>query len=76
MGLVSHEVPFLMDHSVGYAGVDADRPLEPGMVLSVETTMQHPRRGYIKLEDTVAVTADGFQLFGEAGRGWNRGGTP
>ena len=76
MGLVSHEVPFLMDHSVGYAGVDADRPLEAGMVLSVETTMQHPRRGYIKLEDTVAVTADGYQLFGEAGRGWNRGGTP
>jgi Xaa-Pro aminopeptidase len=74
MGLVSHEVPFLMDHSVGYAGVDADRPLEAGMVLSVETTMQHPRRGYIKLEDTVAVTADGCELFGEAGRGWNRGG--
>ena len=75
MGLVSHEVPFLMHHSVGYAGVDADRPLEAGMVLSVETTMEHPRRGYIKLEDTVAVTAEGCELFGAAGRGWNRGGS-
>jgi Xaa-Pro dipeptidase len=74
MGLVSHEAPFLMDHPVGYTGVDADRPLEAGMVLSVETTMEHPRRGYIKLEDTVAVTVDGHDLFGESGRGWNRGG--
>ena len=70
MGLVSHEVPFLMDHPVGYAGVDADRPLEAGMVLSVETTMEHPRRGYI-----VAVTAEGYELFGEIGREWNRGGS-
>jgi Xaa-Pro dipeptidase len=74
MGLISHEVPFLMDHPIGYAGVDADRPLEAGMVISVETTMAHPRRGYIKLEDTVAVTADGYEMFGERGRGWNRGG--
>lgn len=73
MGLVAHEAPFLMDHSVGYAGIDADRPLEAGMVLSVETTMQHPRRGYIKLEDTVAVMDHGCELFGAAGRGWNRG---
>jgi Xaa-Pro aminopeptidase len=49
-------------------------PLEAGMVISVETTMLHPRRGYIKLEDTVAVTAGGYELFGERGRGWNRGG--
>ena len=57
-----------------YDPVDADRPLEAGMVISVETTMLHPRRGYIKLEDTVAVTADGYEMFGERGRGWNRGG--
>jgi Xaa-Pro aminopeptidase len=44
------------------------------MVLSVETTMMHPRRGFIKLEDTVAVTADGHTMFGDRGRGWNRGG--
>jgi Xaa-Pro aminopeptidase len=73
MGLVSHEVPFLMTGAM-YEGVDADRPLEAGMVLSVETTMLHPRRGFIKLEDTVAVTADGCEMFGDRGRGWNRGG--
>ncbi|WP_127520082.1 Xaa-Pro peptidase family protein [Mesorhizobium sp. Z1-4] len=76
MGLISHEVPFLMtNHPVTYEGVDAARPLEAGMVLSVETTMLHPARGFIKLEDTLAVTADGYEMFGERGRGWNRGGS-
>ncbi len=75
MGLITHEVPFLMtNHPVAYEGVDADRPLEAGMVLSVETTMLHPTRGFIKLEDTLAVTNDGYAMFGERGRGWNRGG--
>jgi Xaa-Pro aminopeptidase len=45
------------------------------MVVSVETTLAHPRRGFIKLEDTVVVTDSGFEIFGEGGRGWNRGGT-
>ena len=63
VGLVSHEVPHLTDSSpVGYAAADAARPLKAGMVLSVETTMLHPRRGYIKLEDTVAVLDPGFQF--------------
>jgi len=76
MGLISHEVPFLMtNHPVAYEGVDAGRNLEPGMVLSVETTMLHPRRGFLKLEDTLAVTETGHEMFGERGRGWNRGGT-
>ena len=74
MGLISHEVPFLMDAG-HYQPEDAGRPLEAGMVLSVETTMHHPRRGFIKLEDTVAVTDAGYEMFGERGRGWNRGGT-
>lgn len=76
MGLISHEAPFLMtNHPVAYEGVDADRPLDAGMVLSVETTMLHPKRGFIKLEDTLAVTEAGFEMFGERGRGWNSGGT-
>ena len=50
------------------------RPLEPGMVLSVETTMLHPTRGFIKLEDTITITATGHELLGDRGRGWNRGG--
>jgi len=45
------------------------------MVISVETTLQPPRRGFIKLEDTVAVTQEGFEIYGEGARGWNRGGT-
>jgi Xaa-Pro dipeptidase len=74
MGLITHEAPFLMtNHPVAYEGVDADRPLEAGMVISVETTMLHPSRGFIKLEDTLAVTPDGYEMFGQRGRGWNRG---
>jgi Xaa-Pro aminopeptidase len=76
MGVITHEVPFLMtNHPVTYEGVDADRPLEENMVISVETTMLHPKRGFIKLEDTVAVTAAGYEMFGDTSRGWNRGGT-
>jgi Xaa-Pro aminopeptidase len=76
MGLVSHEAPHLTDRGpVPYEAYDADRPLETGMVISVETTLQHPQRGFIKLEDTLAVTDRGFEIYGEGGRGWNRGGT-
>ena len=76
MGLVSHEAPHLTNHGpVPYTDEDAHRPLEAGMVISVETTLKHPQRGFIKLEDTVAVTDTGFEIFGEGGRGWNRGGT-
>ncbi|WP_024506095.1 Xaa-Pro peptidase family protein [Bradyrhizobium sp. ARR65] len=76
MGLVSHEAPRLTATGpVRYDAADAKRPLEPGMVVSVETTMKHPRRGFIKLEDTVAVTPTGHEIFGESGRGWNLGGT-
>jgi len=76
MGLVSHEAPRLTASGpVPYDDYDAKRPLESGMVVSVETTLQHPKRGFIKLEDTVAVTDKGFEIFGEGARGWNRGGT-
>jgi Xaa-Pro aminopeptidase len=40
---------------VPYDPYDASRPLESGMVVSVETTLQHPQRGFIKLEDTVVA---------------------
>ena len=42
--------------------------------VSVETTLAHPRRGFIKLEDTVAVTPSGFEVYGNRARGWNRAG--
>ena len=73
MGIVAHEAPRLSDKAPQkYPGYDADRPLEQGMVISIETTMNHLTRGFIK-EDTVAVTNDGWQAFGDGGRGWNRG---
>jgi Xaa-Pro aminopeptidase len=73
MGLVSHEAPRLTSNGpVPYEGYDATRPLEADMVISIETTMVHPKRGFIKLEDTVAVTEEGWEGFGDKGRGWNR----
>jgi Xaa-Pro aminopeptidase len=75
MGLVSHEAPRLTNSGpVPYDAYDAQRPLEAGMVISVETTLLHPRRGFIKLEDTVVVTADGHEIYGDRARGWNRAG--
>jgi Xaa-Pro aminopeptidase len=75
MGLVSHEAPRLTNSGpVPYDAYDADRPLEAGMVVSVETTLQHPERGFIKLEDTVVVTPSGHEIYGDRIRGWNRAG--
>jgi len=76
MGLVSHEIPHLTRRGPSpYGDEDARKPLEPGYVVSVETTLKHPSRGFIKLEDTVVVTDEGHDVYGEGGRGWNRGGT-
>jgi Xaa-Pro aminopeptidase len=76
MGLVSHEAPRLRHLRPGnsYPGTDADLPLQAGMVLSIETTMRHPKRGFIKLEDTILVTPTGFEALGDGLRGWNRAG--
>ena len=72
VGMIGHEAPRLSDRGpVTYPAYDADLPLQAGMVLSIETTLMHPRRGFIKLEDTLAVTETGWVAFGDAGRGWN-----
>ena len=76
MGLVSHEAPA------------PDQPRSPGALPTRRETAardrngdldrdhaEAPERGFIKLEDTVVVTDTGFEIFGEGGRGWNRGGT-
>ena len=77
MGLVSHEAPRLADRTIAvpYAPEHKDKPLETNMVVSVETTLMHPTRGFIKLEDTVVLTDTGHEIYAEGGRGWNRGGT-
>lgn len=73
MGIVGHEAPWLTDRcSVPYPAYHADRSLEACMVISVETTLAHPIRGFVKIEDTIAVTETGWESFGDHGRGWNR----
>ena len=71
VGLIGHEAPRLVTGGpVPYAGIHAHRPLEPNMVLSVETSISHPAAGYVKLEDTVIVTPDGSEGVGDDARGW------
>jgi Xaa-Pro aminopeptidase len=73
MGLISHEAPRLTATGpVRYPATHADLPLAPGLVLSIESWIEHSRRGFIKLEDTVAVSADGYVAYGDHGRHWNR----
>jgi Xaa-Pro aminopeptidase len=76
MGLIPHEAPRLSTKApVPYPAEGAENKLEVGMIISIETAIHHPKRGFIKLEDTVAVTQDGCEGFGDHGRGWNRGAT-
>ncbi len=75
MGLVSHEAPRLTDKGpVPYPADDAGLPMEAGMVISVESTLKHPSRGFIKLEDTAVVTPAGCEIYGAGARGWNKAG--
>ena len=45
------------------------------MVLSVETDLCDPEIGFVKLEDTIIVTEDGYEAVGDRLRGWNQAGT-
>jgi Xaa-Pro aminopeptidase len=72
MGIVSHEAPWLTSNAApSYPAYHANKPLEAGMVISIETELHHKTRGFIKLEDTVAITESGYEAFGDGGRGWN-----
>ena len=46
------------------------RPLEAGMVLSIETDFEHSEVGRVKVEDTVVVTPAGAEGLGDLGREW------
>lgn len=71
-GLVTHEAPRLTaTGSPPYPPAHAELPLEEGMVLSIESQVADPRLGFVKLEDTVIVTADGPEAVADHGRGWN-----
>lgn len=62
MGMVSHEPP--------HVTADSTRPLEAGMILSVETEYRRPGAGHIKFEDSVAVTPTGCEVLGDDRRDW------
>jgi len=71
MGLVSHEPPRLDRNAPPRrAATHYARPLEAGMVLSIETTALVEDVGFVKLEDTVVVTEDGWQAYGDDHRDW------
>lgn len=71
VGLVNHEAPRVLDVAPRhYRARHRNRPLEPGMVLSLESEVAVPSRGLIKLEDTVAVTANGSDPLGAVANGW------
>lgn len=63
IGMVSHEQPDL--------SASSPRPLEAGMVLSIETDFIHPEVGHVKIEDAVAVTESGCDGLGDLGRDWH-----
>jgi Xaa-Pro aminopeptidase len=62
IGMVSHEQPEITPTNA--------RPLEAGMVLSIETEFIHPEVGHVKIEDAVAVTGSGCEGLGDRGREW------
>jgi Xaa-Pro aminopeptidase len=71
VGLVNHEVPRLTATGpVPYPASHRDRALDEGMVISLETHLALPTVGFIKLEDTVAVTSSGYEAFGDRSRDW------
>jgi Xaa-Pro aminopeptidase len=76
VGLITHEVPRLTSTGVvRYPGRHEDRPLEAGMVLSIETDLRSPAHGFVKLEDTLVVTETGCEPLGDGGRAWNLAGS-
>lgn len=62
IGMVPYEQPVFLPLNV--------KPLEPGMVLSIETDFIHPEVGHVKIEDAVVVTETGCEGLGDAGRDW------
>lgn len=72
IGLIPHEAPRLTAAGpIPYGDKYAHKPLEAGMVLSIETHVKNADVGFVKLEDAVAVTESGWEAFGDWGRGWN-----
>ena len=77
MGLIPHEAPRLSTKApVPYPAEGAEKSARGrNGHLDRNGDPSVPRRGFIKLEDTVVVTKDGCEGYGDHGRGWNRGGS-
>ncbi len=71
MGIIQHELPRLTNSGpIPYTATHANSPLDAGMVLSIETDLKNKEVGFVKLEDTVVVTKDGWEAYGDKGRDW------
>jgi Xaa-Pro aminopeptidase len=71
MGMIQHEAPHLDGiGAISYPATYSNKPLRTGMVLSIETDLRNPEVGFVKLEDTVVVTDDGYEAFGDGARDW------
>lgn len=71
MGMIQHEAPHIYDKGIiPYPAPYKDKALESGMVLSIETDLKYDGIGFVKLEDTVIVTENGFEAFGDNIRDW------
>jgi Xaa-Pro aminopeptidase len=71
VGMIQHEAPHLHGEGIiSYPATYQDKPLEAGMVLSIETDLRSPVVGLVKLEDTVVVTETGCEGFGDDARDW------
>jgi Xaa-Pro aminopeptidase len=71
MGIIQHEAPHLDGiGAISYPATYSNKPLRAGMVLSIETDLRNPEVGFVKLEDTVVVTDDGYEAFGDDARDW------
>lgn len=72
-GLLTHEAPRLTaTGSPPYPATHREAALRTGMVLSIETHVNDPEVGFVKLEDTVIVGDEGPEPVADHGRGWNR----
>jgi Xaa-Pro aminopeptidase len=66
LGIEVHEAPRIGQPTTG--GTGSDRPLEPGMVFTVEPGVYLAGRGGARLEDDVLVTDDGCEVLTTASR--------
>jgi Xaa-Pro aminopeptidase len=65
VGLSVHEGPYIVD--------GGERPLEEGMVFSVEPGVYIEDAFGIRIEDLVVVTEDGCERLNQSARGWRTG---